>query len=214
MDNMNGGDDADSMFGENGNDELMGGHGNDRMEGGDGEDVLRGNGGADDMHGDGGDDRIKGNGGDDVMEGGAGNDLLMGGGGNDSMAGGDGDDTLMGGGGDDTLMGGAGDDVFSFTGTPGASESATIADFSSGEDLISLDLQAFTAMSMAGPLSADEFKAVAGGVADEADDRIIYDTDTGVLYYDADGNGSGDAIQFATMTGAPALTEADFIASG
>ncbi len=40
----------------------------------------------------------------------------------------------------------------------------------------------------------------AGGVAHDADDRIIYDTDSGALSYDADGGGDVAAIQFAQLS--------------
>ena len=49
-----------------------------------------------------------------------------------------------------------------------------------------------------------------GSAALDADDRIIYDQTTGLLYYDADGNGAGAAVLFAGVAGLPALTAADF----
>ena len=59
-----------------------------------------------------------------------------------------------------------------------------------------------------GTLNSNAF--FAGTAAHDADDRIIYDQASGNLYYDADGNGAGAALLFATLQGAPALTAGDF----
>ena len=69
----------------------------------------------------------------------------------------------------------------------------------------------FTGLS-AGTLAASAF--VIGATAADADDRIVYDSATGALYFDADGNGAGGAVQFATLTTGLALTNNDFIVSG
>jgi Ca2+-binding RTX toxin-like protein len=51
-----------------------------------------------------------------------------------------------------------------------------------------------------GALSADQFWSGAGAIAGhDADDRIIYNTTTGALYYDADGSGAGVAVQVALI---------------
>jgi len=45
----------------------------------------------------------------------------------------------------------------------------------------------------------------------DASDRIIYDTTTGNIYYDADGTGAATAKLFATLTTHPGtLTAVDF----
>lgn len=43
------------------------------------------------------------------------------------------------------------------------------------------------------------------------DDRIIFNTTTGALYYDADGSGKGAAVQFATLIGVTDLNATDFM---
>jgi Ca2+-binding RTX toxin-like protein len=48
-------------------------------------------------------------------------------------------------------------------------------------------------------------------VAADASDRIIYETDTGILRYDPDGTGAAAAIAFAKIEGLPTMTNADFI---
>ena len=39
----------------------------------------------------------------------------------------------------------------------------------------------------------------------------LHNSSTGALYYDPDGGGGATALQFATLTGVPALTAADFL---
>ena len=116
---------------------------------------------------------------------------------------------LSGGGGIDALYGLGGSDAFLFNSALGGGNFTFLADFSAADDTILLDHNAFTGLAAGGGLDPNVF--VNGTAAQDADDRIIYDGTTGALYYDADGNGAGAAIQFATLTGAPAITASDFL---
>jgi VCBS repeat-containing protein len=118
-----------------------------------------------------------------------------------------GHDLLDGGLGADTLIGGAGADDYLFDTALGGGNVDTITGFVSGSDRILLDNAVFTAIAEGG-LAPGAF--VLGTAAGDADDRIIYDAATGNLYYDADGNGAGAAVQFATLSGHPILTANDF----
>jgi Ca2+-binding RTX toxin-like protein len=60
-----------------------------------------------------------------------------------------------------------------------------------------------------GPLAASNF--CIGKSAKDADDRRVYDKATGALYNDADGNGAGEAIQFAQLKAGAALSADCFI---
>src|SRR5436190_15458252 len=114
---------------------------------------------------------------------------------------------LNGGAGADYLMGFGGADTFAFTTALGGGNVDQIADFVSGTDKIALDDAVFTGLGF-GALPAGAF--VTGTVAADADDRILYDNATGNLFFDADGNGAGAAVQFATLQGHPTLTASDF----
>lgn len=65
---------------------------------------------------------------------------------------------------------------------------------------------------MTGVLSADAFRL--GKIAQDATDRILYDRKTGALYFDADGNGAGEAVQFAQLKAGADLSHLDFILFG
>ncbi len=149
--------------------------------------------------------------GNDTVTGSAGSDLLFGDDGNDVMDGGAGSDLLIGGAGNDTLSGGLGADTFRFDSALSASNNLdTILGFLSSDDTIQLENSIFTKLTKTGTLPNAQFHAGADGLAKDANDFIVYDTDSGALYYDADGNGAGAAIQFATLVGTPSITAADF----
>jgi Ca2+-binding RTX toxin-like protein len=116
---------------------------------------------------------------------------------------------LDGGLGADTLTGFGGADTFAFTTALGGGNVDTITDFAHGTDRIALDDAIFGAgIGTPGSFNANAF--VIGTAAGDADDRIIYDSATGQLFYDADGNGAGAAVLFATLQGAPTLSASDF----
>jgi Ca2+-binding RTX toxin-like protein len=117
-----------------------------------------------------------------------------------------GDNILDGKGGGDAMVGYGGADTFAFTTALGGGNVDAIIDFVTGTDKIGLDDAIFTAIG--GTLNASAF--VVGGAAGDADDRIIYESATGELYYDADGNGAGAAVLFATLDPGLALTASDF----
>jgi Ca2+-binding RTX toxin-like protein len=117
---------------------------------------------------------------------------------------------LSGGLGNDVLDGGFGFDTFLFDSALGAANVDRITDFTGVEDTVRLDNEVFTALTITGELSATAFAS--GAAAGDADDRIIYDSANGALYYDADGIGAAEQIRFATLAGAPrGLTHADFL---
>jgi Ca2+-binding RTX toxin-like protein len=129
----------------------------------------------------------------------------------DKLVGGNGKDLLDGGLGADLLIGGAGADSFRFSTALGSDNIDRIADFDITRDLILLDSLIFTNLGADGALAADAFYKSAAGVAVGADDRIIYDTDSGALLYDADGTGEMAAIQFAQLRTNLNLAAADFL---
>jgi Ca2+-binding RTX toxin-like protein len=121
-------------------------------------------------------------------------------------------DTLAGQAGNDTLTGNAGADKFVFNTALNASSNVdTISDFASGTDKIMLDHLIFSALS-AGNVAAGSFVAEANASAHDANDHILYDTNTGNLFYDPDGGGvlgAQTATLFATLANHPAITAAD-----
>jgi len=123
-----------------------------------------------------------------------------------------GNNAIDGGLGADILTGAAGLDIFRFTTALGGGNLDTITDFSVADDTIQMDDAIFSAVGAPGAnntLGAGAFWT--GSAAHDADDRIVYDAATGALFYDADGNGAGAAVQFATIGTGLALTNADFV---
>lgn len=225
-DTLLGSADNNTINGMAGNDSLSGRDGNDVLEGGDGDDFIDGGAGSDTasyasatsgvhvyLAAAGAQDTV-GAGMDTIvncerLNGSAFNDTLIGSTNGDIIAGGDGNDAIRGLEGNDTLTGGNGNDIFVMERALNASTNVdSITDFVSGSDRIKLALATFGAAGPAGTLSASAFQVGAAG--NDALDRIIYDSTTGNIYYDADGNGAGAQVLFAHITAGLTLTNSDF----
>ena len=136
------------------------------------------------------------------------NDTLTGSTAANRIEGGAGNDIINGGLGNDILVGGSGSDVFVFNSALSASNVDTIQDFSL--DLIRLENTGiFTALSTLGTLSFSAF--VIGSGATTLDHKIVYNSGTGGLFYDADGSGAGSAVQFAILGTGLSLSNSDFV---
>jgi Ca2+-binding RTX toxin-like protein len=145
---------------------------------------------------------ITGNRNDNDLHGQAGNDVLNGG---------LGEDTLYGGAGKDTLKSGTGRDVFVVDTRPNkATNLDKITDYNVKYDTVWLNNAIFTKIGANGALKAGAFWTNNTGKAHDRDDRVIYDKTSGVLYYDADGTGSGKAVAFATISKNLPMTSKDF----
>lgn len=226
LDNIISTDEGASLFGAAGDDTLHGGFRDDWLDGGLGDDTMDG--------GTGNDTYVVGSAGDAVVElAGGGTDtvrsaidyrlgdavetlVLIGGravdaAGNDlanALTGNDAANVLAGGLGKDVLTGGGGADGFVFDTAFGGSNIDRLTDFTPGEDHFLLDLAIFSALP-AGALSPEAFAL--GTAAGEADDRILYDIDSGTLRYDRDGTGPGAARAFAIVVPGTALAASDFL---
>jgi Ca2+-binding RTX toxin-like protein len=117
--------------------------------------------------------------------------------GNDFVYGGDGDDNLNGGLGQDTLTGGDGADDFIFNTKLSASNADIILDFDDSVDTIQLDDAIFKKLKNDADLSDN---IVVGTRAIDRNDYLIYNDITDVLYYDADGSGTGAQVAISVVT--------------
>jgi serralysin len=205
-----GGAGNDTVTGSGGTTSSRMGIGNDTHTGGAGRDLMYGEAGNDLFTGGGGDDLARGGSDDDSLSGGANRDLLYGEAGNDSLFGGDGNDVLdggadndimLGGAGNDIIAGGLGADIFSFD-LPSEGRD-TIRDFALGVDEVLIDGTGFGISAIVLHANSNPLVSGAGG-------QFLYDTDTGRLSFDSDGDGVTAAVWFATFTGRPTISASDF----
>ncbi|MFI0845615.1 hypothetical protein [Mesorhizobium sp. IMUNJ 23232] len=158
---------------------------------------------------------ITGNDGKNEMIGSDFNDWLNGGKGNDIIHAGDGNDLVKGGLGRDTLYGDDGKDAYVFDTPVAATNVDHLGDFRPQDDSIRLDDSVFqwTGQTL-GALKQSEFKVIGSGQTVDADDHILYNQNTGAIYYDADGSGGQSAQLFAIADNfsgdVPILTYQDF----
>jgi Ca2+-binding RTX toxin-like protein len=232
---VNGWGGNDVMHGLGGNDLLQGFEGNDTLDGGAGADSMAGGSGNDtyvvNSAGDVVDESIAGSNGYDRVHSaltinlwdvnhvrgtvemavltGTANVNASGNAFANLIVGNSGNNVLNGGVGNDTLTGDAGADTFAFTTALNAATNVdTITDFSVAADTIRLENSVFTGLA-AGVLAANAFHV--GAAAADAFDRIVYNSTTGALSFDADGTGGTAAIQFAHLTAGLGLTNVDFV---
>ena len=133
----------------------------------------------------------------------------------DTINGAGGNDLIFGKLGNDVLTGGSGTDKFVFDTKPGVGNVDRITDFDIAHDYIYLDNAIFTTIgsgSFSSPkrLYGTYFESGVGVKADDSNDHILYDTGSGVLSYDADGNGSGAPVQIALLSPGLDLSHWDF----
>ena len=154
-------------------------------------------------------DLLLGLGGVDILNGGNNADSIDGGAGNDTINGNNGNDTVAGGAGNDIVTGSGNQDVFVFA-HHGAANADQLPDFATGWDSIHLDLAGFGALGATGRFAAGDARFFAGTAAHDADDRIIFNSATGQIFYDADGNGAGAAQLVATLGTGRSVVASDF----
>ena len=217
-----------NLLGTANNDKLVGKSGNDVLTGLAGSDNLSGGAGNDTYILDDGNDRVTDTSGIDTIRStisrslngyasieklvlagtqninGTGNKLA------NDITGNRGVNFLDGLGGNDILTGGAGRDSFAFTTALDAKRNIDkITDFRAVDDTIVLESSIFKTLSL-GTLASSKFAGNRTGVARDADDRIIYNSSSGAIFYDSDGSGNAKAVHFASVTKGLNLTSTDF----
>ncbi|MEH2465343.1 beta strand repeat-containing protein [Nostoc sp.] len=210
-----------------GNNTLIGGAGDDRLiadyssgnnllKGGDANDYLSASGndfyteygvysttGNNTLIGGAGDDRL-------IVDNSSGNNLLEGSDGNDhlSAAGAVGNNSFNGGLGDDILTGGKGADTFVFESYYQGLD--RLENFSTANDRIQISSAGFGGGLLTGTLQTSQFTI--GTSATTSEERFIYNSATGKLFFDLDGSASGfTQVQFAQLSTGLSLTNNNFV---
>ena len=137
------------------------------------------------------------------------NDTFIGSNSNDSLNGGAGNDTLEGGKGSDTLTGGAGANTFRFySPLDGIDIITDFSDLPVPEYTISVSRYGFGGgLTPDVAITPEQF--ILGSAAADVNDRFIYNQNTGALFFDADGTGATEQVQFVTLSTGLAMTNAN-----
>jgi Ca2+-binding RTX toxin-like protein len=161
----------------------------------------------------------------DILRGLGGADALQGMAGNDSIDGGAGNDVVGGGAGADLLTGGLDRDTFVLNAAGAATNNSAVAgtdvitDFVRGTDQLALSRTTYAGFGRATAVAPNQllvgnFAGRTGFVSTETvNTRLIYDTASGNLWHDANGNFAGGFTQIAVLrnggTPVTTLTTAD-----
>jgi Ca2+-binding RTX toxin-like protein len=150
--------------------------------------------------------------GNDDLTGDIASNTLFGLGGNDKLSGGIGADSLVGGVGRDKLTGGEGDDRFVFNAVNEGGDS--ISDFGNitrNNDAFAIYAAGFGGGLVAGALDPKYFQSRADHVAQDADDRFLFDTATSELWFDVNGNLAGGQTLIASVQSGVSLSALDIL---
>jgi serralysin len=153
------------------------------------------------------DDKFFGSPFDDTFNTGRGNDLAWGGPGTgkDNLKGGAGNDLMDGGDGNDILNGGGGHNTYQFSTPPSAANLDTIVKFKPGDEIY---LMASVFPELGNKVDQGEF--IEGSAAQDADDHLIWNKGTKVLYWDPDGNGAAPQVALAQFGNDASLSHRAF----
>jgi len=184
--------------------------GANRIEGNAGANLFAGLGGNDTLNGAGGADTLQGGDGNDVLNGQAGADLLVGGAGNDALSAGGGGDTLIGGTGADRSSGFAGIADFFRWASVAEGQGDVVIGFEHNVDRLQFTSAGFGGLAL-GALAGVNFASNTTGLAGSAagTPQFIYETDTGRLWWDADGGGGVAAQAMMQFAARPVVTASD-----
>jgi Ca2+-binding RTX toxin-like protein len=237
-DSLSGAGGADTLNGDGASDTLAGGGGADLLQGGAGNDVYVID-ALDSIVDTAGIDRVQagftytlasldlenltltgaaaidgtGNANANNLQGNTGANVLLGLDGADTLTGGAGNDTLVGGLGADRLVPGVGLDTIRYAFA--AEGGDTIVSYRGVDDTIEVSAAGFGGGLTAGVnvVTTGRYVANATGLADSAVGvgQFVFETDTALLRWDADGTGVGAAVVVANLTGATAWAGTEIV---